>query len=79
MSDLEDIWEDPWGDRRQELVIIGARLAADLLDQLHACCLTDHEMDAGQEAWLDLPDPFPAWRISMDGDGESIGEETAEA
>ena len=27
-EDIEAIWEEPWGDRRQELVVIGARTLA---------------------------------------------------
>ena len=71
-SEVDEIWEEPWGDRRQELVIIGARMADDLLEQLEQCCLTDAEMAVGQEAWLDLPDPFPAWRLTSEGDGETL-------
>jgi len=31
-------------------------------------------MDAGPEAWLRLPDPFPAWRIATDGDDGALGD-----
>jgi len=62
-ADVEAVWHEPWGDRRQELVIIGARLADDLLTQLDRCCLSDAEIDRGPEEWLHYDDPFPAWRI----------------
>jgi G3E family GTPase len=64
LDEIEAIWKEPWGDRRQELVIIGANLAPDLLEQLDDCCLSDAEIDLGPEAWVALDDPFPAWRIA---------------
>ncbi len=77
LNDVETVWEEPWGDRRQELVIIGGNLADDLLDQLDRCCLSDAEMELGPEGWLELEDPFPAWRIvAGPGNGQEACEET---
>jgi G3E family GTPase len=70
LDDVEAVWEEPWGDRRQELVIIGANLADDLLEQLDQSCLTDAEMDLGPQGWAEFDDPFPAWRVAVD-DGEA--------
>ena len=64
LADVEAIWEEPWGDRRQELVIIGANLADNLLQQLDRCCLSDADIALGPEAWTEFEDPFPAWRIA---------------
>ena len=71
-SEVREIWEEPWGDRRQELVIMGARIADDLLDQLEQCCPADAEMAVIQEAWLDLPEPFLAWQRTSEGDDETL-------
>ena len=74
-EDIEAIWEEPWGDRRQELVVIGAKLAPDLLERLAGCCLTDAEMALGPYGWLEFDDPFPAWRIADDGDDDAVVED----
>ena len=74
-EDIEAIWEEPWGDRRQELVVIGAKLAPDLLEWLAGCCLTDAEMALGPDGWLGFDDPFPAWRIADDGDDDTVVED----
>ena len=69
-EDIASVWEEPWGDRRQELVVIGANLSDALLDGLHLCCLTDDEMESGPDAWTNYEDPFPAWRIAAVEDDE---------
>ena len=52
-------WQEPFGDKRQELVFIGQQLnIPELHQQLDACLLTEQEQLLD---WQDFPDPFPAW------------------
>ncbi len=55
-------WQEPYGDRRQQLVYIGQDLdQAAMLRDLRNCLLTDEEMDLGESGWATLDDPFPEW------------------
>lgn len=56
-------WVDPWGDRRQELVFIGAGMDRAAIEaRLNAALLSEAEArDFTPEAWKTLPDPFPRW------------------
>ena len=60
---VQSHWQDPWGDRRQELVFIGAGIDwAALKAKLDACLLPDLIATGLQDLPLNLPDPFPGWR-----------------
>jgi G3E family GTPase len=53
---------DPvWGDRRQEIVFIGAdpMEEADIRRRLDACLVEDEAFEPAR--WANLPDPFPLW------------------
>lgn len=64
---MQRLWHPLWGDRRQELAIIGVELdEARARGEFEACLLTEEEMAAGPDRWLDLPDPFPTWRTGED-------------
>ncbi|MEM7120704.1 MAG: GTP-binding protein [Pseudomonadota bacterium] len=55
-------WEEPWGDRRQEIVFIGSGIDwSELKARLDACLVPD-DLAIGPESFVDLPDPFPAWQ-----------------
>ena len=55
-------WMAPYGDRRQELVLIGVNLPEQpIRDALDQCLLRDAEWHAGPVAWAALDDPFPTW------------------
>ncbi|MCL4843158.1 MAG: zinc metallochaperone GTPase ZigA [Bryobacteraceae bacterium] len=55
-------WDPETGDRRQEIVFIGAGMDETALRaQLDACLLTPDEFAAGPEAWRNYQDPLPEW------------------
>jgi G3E family GTPase len=59
---LANDWEPPYGDRRQELVFIGAKMNVEKMRAgLDRCLLSDEEISQGEAVWLQLEDPFPAW------------------
>jgi len=53
------LWQEPHGDRAQELVVIGRYDRADIETRLDACLLTEAEMQEPQP-WS-FPDLLPAW------------------
>ena len=53
-------WLEPWGDRRQEIVFIGADLDQQAITaQLDAALI--EASDFAPQDWADLPDPFGNW------------------
>ncbi len=59
---VADNWQEPWGDRRQEIVFIGAGIDwASLKARLDSALLPEM-LATGPDALPDLPDPFPVWR-----------------
>lgn len=59
-AEIATKWAEPWGDRRQEIVFIGAGLDRDAIcAALNAALVTTR--DYTPEAWSNLPDPFPMW------------------
>jgi G3E family GTPase len=62
--EIVGLWKKPWGDRRQEIVVIGSELDVErLTERLDACLLTDTEMALGPEGWAHFPDPFLPWTV----------------
>jgi G3E family GTPase len=55
-------WQEPWGDRRQEIVFIGAGIDWDALQARLDACLVPAVAAAGPDNLPDYPDPFPLWR-----------------
>jgi len=64
---MQKLWDRRWGDRRQELAIIGIELdEAAVRAELDAALLTDAEFALGPVHWRAFPDPFPRWRLGDD-------------
>jgi G3E family GTPase len=60
--EIEAIWQEPYGDRVNELVFIGQAMDRAAIERaFHACLLTERELAAGPTAWARLADPFPQW------------------
>lgn len=66
---LEEMWDETWGDRGTQLVVIGRGMDHDSMEsELAACLLTDEEMT---EDWSTYDDRFPVFELAEK-------EETAE-
>ncbi|MFN9250217.1 MAG: zinc metallochaperone GTPase ZigA, partial [Brevundimonas sp.] len=62
LAAIEAVWRAPWGDRRQEIVLIGAGMDCEALTaRFDKALLTRFEMERGPEGWKKFPDPFPHW------------------
>lgn len=63
LKSIEEKWEEPFGDMRQELVFIGQSLdQAAMTQALDECLLNEQEILSGREYWSTLNDPFPSWK-----------------
>jgi len=64
---IQATWREPYGDRRQELVLIGeATQLSSITRQLETCLLNAEEYARPVEKWKTLTDPFPAWDLGED-------------
>ncbi len=61
-AQIKAMWHPNFGDRRQQVVIIGQRMdEAAIRAGLDECLLTDAELVEGKAAWRKYQDPFPRW------------------
>jgi len=73
-DDLKALWQEPHGDRMQEVVVIGSFNQGDIEPLLDACLLTDDEMDQPWTfldelaVWEDVTSPEPDGKVGQDTD-----------
>ena len=61
LKEVAGKWQEPWGDRRQEIVFIGHGMdEPSLRARLDAALVPATTFTP--DAWTNLPDPFPSWR-----------------
>jgi G3E family GTPase len=57
---IQESWQEPFGDMRQELVFIGQGLDGErICAELDACLLSESDVLKGKRHWARLEDPFP--------------------
>lgn len=66
---LAELWDDEWGDRGTQLVVIGREMDHnEIRDRLESCLLTDEEMG---EEWSSYKDRFPRFELDDKEDAPS--------
>ncbi|MEY3901099.1 MAG: hypothetical protein RL189_405 [Pseudomonadota bacterium] len=62
-------WDKNWGDRAQELVVIGQNMDHhEMREKLNSCLLTDEELKLGDALWAVMPDALPAWMPALESE-----------
>lgn len=62
LSEIRKNWQEPFGDRRQELVFIGQNInEEDIVMRLNQCLITEEEKKFLKNAEVLWKDPFPRW------------------
>lgn len=64
INEIMSNFDGEYGDRRQEIVIIGQNLNHEkITNAFNQALLSEEEMSKGQEYWNGLIDPFPEWSL----------------
>ncbi|KZX51359.1 4-hydroxytetrahydrobiopterin dehydratase [Halioglobus sp. HI00S01] len=63
---IEEHWQEPFGDRRQELVFIGAGIDWPRLKAQLDAALLPEDLDYSPGVKFRMPDPFPRWATQME-------------
>jgi G3E family GTPase len=65
LEQMQADWREPYGDRRQELVLTGEKgPTEEAARHLNACLLTEVEYAKPVAEWCRWSDPFPAWDLA---------------
>ncbi len=59
---IKENWQEPLGDRRQEIVFIGAGIDWPALKSRLDAALIPEEVEYSPDTIPEMPDPFPHWR-----------------
>lgn len=67
---IAPLWHEPYGDRQNEIVVIGRNMDVEIVRAAFtSCLLTDVEYSLGPAAWAALPDPLKScWTIAEEAD-----------
>ena len=60
LQEMQANWAEPWGDRRQEIVFIGADLDQEAISAALNAALVPAP-DFTPKVWAGMADPFPVW------------------
>ena len=67
LAAMQETWREPYGDRRQELLLLGYQSALpSAIGGLNRCLLTPEEYALAPAAWASFRDPFPDWDLGGD-------------
>ena len=67
LSRIQKVWDDDFGDRMQEIVLIGQKMNQKAIESMFdSCLLAEEELLLGKNHWKDAKDPFPQWMNEME-------------
>ncbi|MFL9927112.1 GTP-binding protein [Herbaspirillum lusitanum] len=73
---IDDNWEEPYGDRINEVVFIGRGMQREVIERaFRAAQLNFTETRKGMRHWLTLSDPFPNWNRTELEEDENANED----